>query len=176
MKLFFTGLKHSGKTTFAKLYAKEHGLLWADSDDLILQRIAPLSVREFYKERGKEAFMQAELSSTLDFIDTHSSFVLSLGGGAADNDELIQSASDEGFIVYLKRDERILLDRILLKNGVPPFLDPDDVEGSFHEIYLRRNEIYDEYSDLVIELGPYGDKVETFHMIDALIKEALDEQ
>ena len=60
MNFFFTGMKHSGKTTFAKRLAANKGLLWADSDDLILQKISPLTVREFYKEFGKEAFIIEE--------------------------------------------------------------------------------------------------------------------
>ena len=68
MNLFFTGMKHSGKTTFARGTAERFSLTWADADDLILERIAPLSVREFYRSEGKEAFMRAGGGKVLHLI------------------------------------------------------------------------------------------------------------
>ena len=53
MNFFFTGMKHSGKTTFAKRVAAAKGLIWADSDDLVLENIKPLTVREYYKKCRK---------------------------------------------------------------------------------------------------------------------------
>lgn len=173
MKIFFTGLKHSGKTTFARMYAERHSLLWADSDDLILERISPLTVREYFRSEGKDAFMALEKETSCAFIESKDDFSLSFGGGAADNLPLMQLAKENGFIVYLTRAEDILLERIILKNGIPPFLDKDDPKGSFHVIYERRDAVYRKYASLVIDLGPYGDKEETYQLIESRIQEAL---
>ncbi len=161
MKLFFTGLKHSGKTTFAHLYANEFNLPWFDADDLLLETINPLSVREFYKTAGKEKFMEKEANAVKEKVQTLKECVISLGGGAADNAPLMDFLKSEGKIIYLTRPENLLLSKILEKNGVPPFLDENDVEGSFHLLFERRNAVYQQYADLMIDLGPYRDKDET---------------
>ena len=59
VKLYFTGIKHSGKTTQARLVSERLSLPFSDADDLILKEINT-SIREFYKEYGKEAFMEKE--------------------------------------------------------------------------------------------------------------------
>lgn len=173
MKIFFTGLKHSGKTTFARMYAERHCLRWADSDDLILDKISPLTVREFFRNEGKEAFMELEKETSGAFIRENDDFSLSFGGGAADNIPLMECAKASGFIVYLTRKEDILLERIILKSGIPPFLDKDDPNGSFHVLYERRDAVYRRYASLIIDLGPYSDKEETYSLIDKRIQEAL---
>ena len=33
---------------------------------------------------------------------------------------------------------------VILRHGVPAFLDPDDLQGSFHALYQRRDAIYRE--------------------------------
>ena len=60
---------------------------------------------------------------------------------------------------------------VILKHGVPAFLDPDDIEGSFHEVYERRDAMYRKVADLIIDLGPYGDKAEAAALIAGKLKE-----
>ena len=170
-RIFFAGIKHSGKTGMAKLVSAMSGLPCADSDDLILPLIQPMSVREFYKTDGKVAFMEKEAEAVREYISSHDSFIISLGGGACDNSALTDMIrSNNGRIVYLKRPENSMLP-VILKHGVPAFLDPDDIEGSFHEVYERRDAMYRKVADLIIDLGPYGDKAEAAVLIAGKLKE-----
>ena len=153
MRLFITGVKHSGKSTWARIIAARLGVERADSDELMLAR-GIKSVREFYKSEGPEAFMKAELDAVSSYISSHDDFVLSLGGGAADNKALMDLIASSGTLVYLQRDEDLLLKR-MLTHGIPAFLDADDVEASFHRLFVRRDGIYREYADVIIDLGPY---------------------
>ena len=157
VRLFFTGIKHSGKTTQARLAAQRTGLGYADADDLILQFTGAESIRSFYREHGKAAFMNAELSAVRKYIDGNDSFILSLGGGASDNTPLMDLMKSTGRIIYLRRDEKDMLP-VILKHGIPAFLDPDDLEGSFSRIYRERDGVYRRYADLVIDLGSYGER------------------
>ena len=68
--LFFTGIKHSGKTTFAKRIASRLGFEFKDADDLISANIGDMSVREFYRQKGKEAFMEVEKESVSSFLSS----------------------------------------------------------------------------------------------------------
>lgn len=160
--IFFLGIKHSGKSTFASLYAKEKGLPHVDSDDLVLQQIRPYTVREYYNIYGKQAFMQLEFECVNSYISgmTASNYVMSLGGGASDNVELMDLIRKNGKLVYLVRREQDVL-RVIVETGIPSFLDKNNLEASFHELYSRRDAIYKKNSDAIVDLGPYRDKMET---------------
>ena len=165
------GLKHSGKTTFARMYACRESLVFEDADFLVQKRIKPLTVREFYRTKGKESFMELELDAVDDFLLTTSSpFVLSLGGGASDNAALMEMVRKRGTLIYLYRKEEDLLP-VILKDGVPPFLDENDIEGSFHELYVKRDAIYTRYADTIIDLGPYIDLEDNFNLLYSHLKE-----
>lgn len=169
-RLYFTGIKHSGKTTQARLAASLLSIPYADSDDLVLSLTGAESVREYFKEHGKDKFMEAEREALSAFLNNNDSFILSLGGGAADNAPLMQLMKKTGKIIYLKRNENEMLP-VILKHGMPAFLDPEDVEGSFHKVYARRDAVYSEAADLVVDLGPYRDKEETARMLVEKLKE-----
>lgn len=168
IKLFFAGIKHSGKSTFAKLVAESLSISFADSDDLVLKRIHSDSIRSFYKKYGKERFMEEEYNAIKSYKEDNA--VIALGGGVSDNAKLLALIKNEGKLIYLKRDEKDMLP-VILEDGIPPFLDKDNPEKSFHDLYTKRDRIYNEHADLIIDLGPYGDKDKTLKLILAKLEE-----
>ena len=169
-KLYFTGIKHSGKTTQARLVSSLLSLPFSDSDDLVLKKIDEESIREFYRKHGKQAFMAKEKEAVIEFTGGNPSFILSLGGGVSDNTPLLQFMKKEGKIIYLRREESEMLP-VILKHGIPAFLDPDNLESSFHDIYTERDRIYTEVADLIVDLGPYRDKEETARELVGKLRE-----
>ena len=160
-KLFFVGIKHSGKTTFAKRIALRFGYEFSDADNLILEYLDGESIRDFYKREGKEAFMGVERKAIEEYLNSNNkSIVLSLGGGAADNEALMATLKKSGKIIYLTRRESEMLP-VILRHGVPAFLDPNNLEESFHRVYERRDSIYKLWADSIIDLGSYRDRDET---------------
>lgn len=160
-RLFFVGIKHSGKTTFAKRMAKRFDYSFVDADDLMKEALNGESVRDFYKREGKAAFMALEAKVIKAFLDGKAdSLVLSLGGGASDNEPLMETLKKSGKIIYLTRREEEMLP-VILRHGIPAFLDPNNLEASFHEIYLRRDSIYRAWADEIVDLGTYRDRDET---------------
>ncbi len=172
--IFFCGIKHSGKTSLAKLVAKIMHYACIDNDDLILADRPEFStIRELYKAEGKEAFMAQETSSLKAFLDQKpSKTIISLGGGACDNDRLWPHIGSSGRVVYLKVAQDVLLKRIL-SGGVPPFLDPLNVERSFAELYAHRDELYGKLSHIVVELPPYADINDTAEFLFSRLSEEL---
>ena len=165
------GLKHSGKTTFARLHSERCKVLFSDADHLVQKLIEPQSIRDYYRTNGKESFMKLELEAVDDFLLSSSKpFVMSLGGGASDNIPLMERIAGEGKLIYLHRRESDMLP-IILRDGIPPFLDEDDVEGSFHRLYEKGDSIYRKYADLTVELGPYTDIQETFDFLTHSLEE-----
>lgn len=173
LRLFITGLKHCGKSTAAPIIAESIGCEAADGDDLMLPLIDTPTVREYYRRHGKDAFMKVELEAVRGYVSSHQSFVISLGGGAADNGALMDFIKASGTVVYLRRAENVLMERILAK-GMPAFLDPEDPRGSWHAIYERRDAIYSQMADIMVPLGEYGDKAATAAFILSSIMENRD--
>lgn len=170
-RLYFSGIKHSGKTLMAKLSARRLGLPVADADDLALQLLGGLTVREYYRKNGKDAFNQRQLEGLEAYASAHPDAVISLGGGAVEDEALMAYVKDTGKLVYLRRKEKDMFP-FVIEHGIPAFLDPEDLEGSFHKVYERRDRLNLEAADLVIELGPYGDKQETAGKVVEALKEA----
>ncbi len=169
--LIFTGIKHSGKTTQARLVSTYLGLPFHDLDDLVLSSSSCDTIRQLYIEEGKEAFMKRETRAYTDLLEKEKNvFVLSLGGGAADNEELMEKVKDGNLVIYIKRPEEVLLEKIL-RDGVPPFLDRNNIRESFHALFMKRNAIYDRYADISMYLGEFRDKRETAVRIIGRLKE-----
>ena len=175
--LIFTGIKHSGKTLFASLIAKELSLCFFDTDKIILDSIDEESIREYYINHGKNNFMLREKEAYEKALrdSLSSKCVIALGGGAADNIPLMEGIkNNDDLLIYLKREEELILPHIL-KDGIPPFLDKDDTARSFHTLYTHRDKLYSEYASLIINLGPYGEKKEKADLILNILKENINE-
>lgn len=170
--IYFTGLKHSGKTLFARLLGEETKRECYDLDREILISISPMEIREYYTLYGLSNFQKKEEEAFDRLIKNNNyPFILSLGGGASDNAPLMEKMKKTGIILYLKREENELLENIL-KSGIPPFLDRSNLSSSFHLLYTRRDRIYSSYADIVIPLGSFGDKEEKLDLITKALKEA----
>jgi shikimate kinase len=154
--LFLCGIKHCGKTTLGKLLAREKGTFCIDNDDLILKDLqGRSSIRTFFKEQGKQAFMDKEFETLQAFLlENREKCIVSLGGGACDNEPLFKLIANYGKSVYLRVPEPVLLKRILL-DGIPPFLDASDPQGSFSRLYANRDESYGKRCDIVVNLPDY---------------------
>ncbi len=172
--LYFCGIKHSGKTTLGALVAKKMHYMSVDTDALILRdRPDITSIREFYLQEGKEAFMAQEMASLESFLARKpGKTIISLGGGACDNEPLVSLIRSSGKVVYLRAEEEVLLKRILA-GGVPPFLDPLNIQGSFSELYRHRDALYGKLSHIVLELPPYADICDTARFLFSRLSEEL---
>jgi len=158
---FLTGIKHSGKSNVGH-YAATHLNLKAsvnfiDVDDLIIEMLSPSyhSIRTFYEIEGKDAFMDVEFRSLHTFlrnIKDNECYVIALGGGACDNAPLVDLMKTWGTVIYLSLQEKTLLQRIV-KKGVPPFLDKNNIESSFHDLFVKRDGQYRIISDFVVSLA-----------------------
>ena len=155
--LIFMGLKHCGKSSIGRFIADREGSSFADLDSLVMDRARRegfASVRELYRTVGLSVFQEYELEALESFFDQGqgSGFVLSLGGGMADNQTAMDLTKSCGKMVYLRVREPVLLGRIL-HGGLPPFLQGDDPpELIFHRMYQRRDAVYSQYADFIVEL------------------------
>ena len=155
----------------AKLVSKQLGLPVQDADNLALSLLGGQSVREYYREHGKDAFNRKQLEGLAAYAGDHPDLIISLGGGAVEDEALMEYVKGTGKLIYLRREENDMFP-FVIEHGIPAFLDPEDLEGSFHKVYLKRDSLNLAKADLVINLGPYGDKQETAEKIISALKEA----
>ena len=157
---FLTGIKHSGKSnvgkTAASLIARERNAVFVDTDDLIVQALPSgySGIRDFYRREGKDAFMDLEyrsLKKYLSSVKEDLTIIIATGGGACDNTRMVSLMKESGTVLYLCLKEETLLRRIQ-KKGIPPFLDENDIENSFHTLFVSRDREYRHICDFVVPL------------------------
>jgi len=167
--LYLGGIKHSGKTSIGQRLSSRLALPCYDLDALILTRIAPhKTIRSFYAAEGKQRFQASECDALEALLSTLSGqAIISLGGGACDNEMLMALVKHSGTLIYLKVDEETLWRRIE-EGGIPPFLDTDDPRASFSALYAMRHERYSKMCDLLVDLS---DGLDIEQATDAVLSE-----
>ena len=97
------GCKHCGKTTHGKALASELGVNFFDTDQ-VMEEMLGKPVREFYKEKGVSAFMEAEEAACDKIIEENKDkkIVIATGGGICDNAPAITKLRVFQKFVFLK--------------------------------------------------------------------------
>ncbi|MDR2588194.1 MAG: shikimate kinase [Spirochaetales bacterium] len=152
-------MKHCGKTTLGRILASRLRLNFTDLDALIEETASrekgkPVTVREIYKEGGKEAFEAAEKTALLHLaqhFQAGKQLVLALGGGSIENTEAFSALAERAFLIYLEEDEKTLFRRITAK-GLPPFLEGPNPRETFHRLYEKRTALYREKAHYTLNL------------------------
>lgn len=112
MKIVLLGYMASGKSTVGRLLARQLGVGFIDLDDYIEQK-QKKSIQDIFSEKGEIYFRKLEHQMLKEVLDTHTSVVLSTGGGTpcyANNMETILQQSD--LSIYLNHSIPVLVERI----------------------------------------------------------------
>lgn len=139
-----TGFMGCGKSTVARLLAKQIGWIHSDLDKRIVDRIG-LTIPEVFSRHGETAFRDMEheelkriLGEALEFSRPT---IVSLGGGTIVQDRNIEILRQAGCpIVWLYCNVEELLRRCSHITNRPLFRD----EASFRELYAQRLPFYEE--------------------------------
>ena len=183
--IVFSGLKHSGKSTLARLVAQRQGMPLLDLDQVIarlavaaLPELGPSGdhatvVRQLYRGHGKAVFQDFEARAAAEVGNQigSRSLVLALGGGTMENGIAMKNLGDLSLIIFLDSPCDILFERIM-RGGLPAFLDPADPEGSFRQLFERRRSLALGQADQVVVLGNKSIE-QAYDTILPLIKEYL---
>lgn len=156
--VYLTGIKHSGKSSVGRAAARLLDMGFTDTDDLIVSSLPQgvCSIRQLYREHGKEAFMACEHEALAAFLATAQKrrHLIATGGGACDNGQLVGLMRRTGKIIYLFVEEEVLFKRII-SGGLPPFLEGPDPRSAFARLYAHRDARYRQISDYVVSLSDY---------------------
>ncbi|MDR9387806.1 MAG: 3-dehydroquinate synthase [Balneolaceae bacterium] len=117
-RIYLCGMPAVGKTTFGKKLASALGWTFVDLDLWIEQR-KNATVAELFAS-GESTFRAAEREACLASftLDRH---VISLGGGALQDDSLTQQIKDHGLLVHLQIPREDLITRLLRNQRRPMF-------------------------------------------------------
>ncbi|MFW6061527.1 MAG: shikimate kinase, partial [Planctomycetota bacterium] len=146
MTVILFGMKHCGKGTLADALGRRWGWLVYDTDALVetlYERLNSerLTFRQIFRRHGPETFAELEVQAVGDLADGlaggQEPVVIALGGRTILNPPLQPVLRDLGLRVCLQVDPEELLRRIVA-GGIPPFLNEEDVAGSFQTLYEQR--------------------------------------
>ncbi|MDA3832251.1 MAG: hypothetical protein PF495_02530 [Spirochaetales bacterium] len=186
--VYVLGVKHSGKSTLGNIAAENLKIPFFDLDLLVLELfdktlLEGKTIRDIYILFGKERFMQLEVAALRRFYSfiEHSQIpgveeymIISLGGGAADNQVLMRLIKDTGTLVYLYLPEQLLYQRVS-EGGIPPFLDKRNPRESFHSIFSRRDAIYRTASHAVIKLSAQAQPQQNAFLLTEVVQRIIGE-
>jgi shikimate kinase len=151
------GMKHTGKSTLGALLSRITGLRWYDTDN-VLAELAGKTARELYDAGGSSLMMRWETAACRKLSETtQPRSIIATGGGLADNAEALNLLKENGICFYINTDFDTLFARIMesaRQDGrLPRFLQGDDPEKLFREIFTRRTQTYVTMADVIIDAG-----------------------
>lgn len=144
--IVLVGVPGAGKTTVGKLLARELGLEFLDSDQVIETRLGK-SVSDIFTQDGEPAFRQIEHDVIIELLDS-SNTVLALGGGSLGNDET-RAKVKKAETVWLVAGLAQAVDRVGMNRNRPLLL--GNVRGQLADLMAAREPLYKEVAKVAVD-------------------------
>jgi len=175
------GIKHSGKTTLAKLLGEKKNYIVFDLDVELKKNFYANypNLRAGFKALGKQYFIKSEYETlkniliTLNESKEQKKAVIATGGGICDDSDALNLLKINNFTnlvlktVFIQVPESVLLMRIM-KTGVPPFLEENNIKESFHILFNKREKLYSDFCQYMLQLEDYTDKDQIIDFLDQI--------
>lgn len=149
--LFLIGLRGSGKSTVARLLARELGWDWLDADAELEKRYGR-SIRAIFEAEGEAGFRDKEATVLGDLcrLPRH---VIATGGGVVLRESNRELLRRWGRVVWLTADVETLWQRVQADSATaerrPPLISGGRAE--MEEILHFREPLYRQCADLIVE-------------------------
>jgi shikimate kinase len=155
----------AGKSAVGRHLARALHLTFVDSDDEVESRTG-VDIAFIFEKEGEEGFRKRE-AAAIDDLTRLDSVVLATGGGAVMSADTRSNLGGRGFVVYLYTtvDQQVVRTK---KGRQRPLLEKGDPRGTLEELLQKRDPLYREIADLVVETD--GRKV---HSVASEIIEAI---
>jgi len=144
--IVLVGVPGAGKTTVGKLLAKNLGINFFDSDQVIESR-AGKSVSDIFTQDGEPAFRKLEHDVIVELLDSNN-VVLALGGGSLGNDETRAKVKD-ATTVWLVAGLAQAVDRVGMNRNRPLLL--GNVRGQLADLMAAREPFYKEVAAIAVD-------------------------
>ncbi len=155
----------AGKSAVGRHLARALHLTFVDSDDEVESRTG-VDIAFVFEKEGEEGFRKRE-AAAIDDLTRLDGVVLATGGGAVMNADTRSNLGGRGFVVYLYTtvDQQVVRTK---KGRQRPLLENADPRGTLEELLQKRDPLYREIADLIVETD--GRKV---HSVASEIIEAI---
>jgi shikimate kinase len=146
--IFLVGPMGAGKSTIGRLLSVELGLEFFDTDKVIEERCGA-NIPWIFDVEGEVGFRDRE-QQVVDELTQCSDIVLATGGGVVMRPENRRHLSSRGTVVYLRTTVAQQLVRTS-KDKNRPLLQAENPEQILRDLFSKRDPLYKEVADLVIE-------------------------
>ncbi len=133
------GMPGCGKSAIGRTLARRLGKPFVDLDHLAADR-AGKSIPEIFAQEGEDAFRSLE-SELVREAGAQTGCVLSTGGGVVTREENYPPLHQNGVIVHIRRDIRLL----------PTAGRPVSQSTDLHALWRRREPLYHAFADLTVD-------------------------
>lgn len=152
MNIVLIGYRGSGKSTVGRRLAAHLKMRFVDIDDLIEERQG-LPISDIVKSHGWGHFRKLE-SGTIEEISKENGLIIAPGGGAVLDTDNVKALKKNGFIIWLKTDKQILVERLNHDPGTQtrrPTLTGKGTSEELKEVMSLREPIYERVSEIQID-------------------------
>ncbi|MCH7536901.1 MAG: shikimate kinase AroK [Proteobacteria bacterium] len=146
--IFLIGPMGAGKSAVGRYLARTLHLSFVDSDDEIESRTG-VDIAFIFEKEGEQGFRKRE-AAVIDDLSKIDGVVLATGGGAVVDPENRSRLGGRGYVVYLYTsvDEQVSRTQ---RGRKRPMLENDNPRGTLEELLAKRDPLYREIADLVVE-------------------------
>ena len=111
--IVLTGMSGSGKSTVGKFLSENLNVKFIDIDEQIVLK-ENKSINEIFTQNGEQYFRNLEVQTIKELFET-TDLIISLGGGAFENEQTRNFLLNNSIVFYLKTSEKVIYER--LKNS-----------------------------------------------------------
>lgn len=154
--VFLVGPMGAGKSTIGRLLAKELRYPFKDSDREI-EALTGADIPWIFDVEGEEGFRQREEAMIAELVNERG-IVLATGGGVVMREANRRALAANGLVVYLRTSIEQQLQRTS-KDRQRPLLLNADPERVLRDLMAKRDPLYREIADIVIDTDQRGPKV-----------------
>ncbi|KAJ3531624.1 hypothetical protein NM208_g8795 [Fusarium decemcellulare] len=144
LSIFVIGMRGAGKTTTGRWIASLLSRTFLDLDHDLEARLR-LSCSDIVRQRGWEAFREAELNVLADSMQNRrTGYVFSCGGGIVETPEARRLLKSwPGIVMQVSRDTDAMVEYLMIDKTRPVYSE------QIHQVYERRKPFLEDLSDVV---------------------------
>ena len=156
-KITLIGMMGSGKTTIGKILSEQTGISAIDLDNFIENKENE-NISEIFKTKGEQYFRTVEANTIKELTQTTSSQILSLGGGAFENEQTRELLLKNSTVIYLETTPEEIFKRIKKTNNRPLLKNNMTIE-KISEIMTKRKNNYNLAHNKILTDGKTPSKI-----------------
>ncbi len=137
---YICGFMGAGKSSVGRLLAKELGLPFHDLDKY-LEKKEGRKIADIFGEEGEDYFRKKEWEYLLDLTRSFKG-VVALGGGALQNQQIVDHLKLHGLLILIDVPMDVILDRVMRNKKRPIVVDEEGKIKSRETLLKELNVLY----------------------------------